>query len=136
MPPTFRSAVIKTLGGHQRLGLHFDRARHVNTAVGVGIWVVRGNGITCIFEANRGASSCAGDAYVVRQGLELVLGQGTPLPHNRGIPGHFLALGIAPDSVKAVRLKVVGDKSITVPVIKDAYGLRAGAPINREVLIR
>jgi len=34
MPKVMRRAAIASLGGHQRLGLQFDRAQYVNTSIG------------------------------------------------------------------------------------------------------
>jgi hypothetical protein len=136
MSPTFRRVVISTLGGHQHLGLRFGEAHYLDTRVDVGIWVVKGDGVTCIFEADKGASACATDSVIVERGLEIVVGEGPPSPDDRTLPSRFLALGIAPDSVKAVRLKAVGGNSTTIPVVENAYGYRAAAPIRREALIR
>lgn len=132
MPRSMRQAAMRTLGGHQRLGLQFDRSQYVSTTAGGGIWVVRGNRVTCIFQAVRAALACATNANFVPQGLTLVVGQGGAPTR----PAHFLMLGIAPDGVKAVRLKPIGKASTTVRVADNAYSLRATSPIDVKKLIR
>lgn len=136
MPPRLRRLSVRNLGGasrSRRLGLDFGRAQYVHTAVGNGIWIVRGAGITCIFQARKAASACAGNRYVVKMGLSLVVG--VELATGSELPRHFLALAIAPDGVEAVRLKVLGGASTTVPVADNAYAFRADAPINIERFI-
>jgi hypothetical protein len=135
MPKIMRRAAIASLGGHQRLGLRFDRAQYVSTSTDVGIWVVRGTGVTCIFQDRKAAAGCATDANASRQGLALVVGYGRP-SSNAKLPARFLTFGIAPNSVKAVRLKAIGGGSTTVPIVENAYGLRTRAPIEVEKLIR
>lgn len=136
MPQRLRRTARETLGGgQQHLGLRFDNAQYVDTTLGVGIWVVRGNAITCIFHERKAVSACNTSVDVGWRGLVLVIGlkgQNAPLP---ALPAHFLALGIAPDWARAVRLQIVGGASKTVPVIDNAYALRARAPINVERLI-
>ena len=97
--------------------------------------MIRGTGVTCIFQDRKAAAACATDANAIRQGLALVVGYGPP-SSNTKLPTRFLALGIASDSVKAVRLKVIGNRSTTVSIVENAYGLRTRAPIEVEGLIR
>lgn len=134
VPISFRRTAIETLGGYQHLGLRFDRAYLLETPIGVGLWVVRGNGATCIFESKQGSASCAPDAVVERKGLELVIGRGKAAALN-GLPDHFLAVGIAPNWASSVRLRVLGGRSMSVAVVENAYGLRARAPIDRQALV-
>jgi hypothetical protein len=136
MPQPLRRAAIANMGGYQQLGLRFDSAQYAKTEIGGGIWVVRGAGVTCIFHAKRLAASCTTDINAMRQGVILVVGddkQGTP-PSK--LPEHFLALGIAPNGVKAVRLQVIDGPVVNVLVVENAYALRAAGPITLERLIR
>jgi hypothetical protein len=136
MSQRLRRDAAATLGrGHQALGLRFDGAQYVDTTTGIGIWVVRGKGVVCIFHAKTMAAACNTDAEAGDSGLVLVVGDG-PIPSPGALPKRFLALGIAPDWTRAVRLQIVDGASKTVPVIDNAFALRARAPINLEKLIR
>lgn len=124
-----------TLGrGHRALGLRFDQSQYVDTSAGIGIWVVRGKGITCIFHARTVAAACNTDAEAGRRGLALVVGEGRSASP-RALPPRFLALGIAPNSTQAVELRTAGGASETIPVIDNAFALRAREPMNLQELI-
>jgi hypothetical protein len=137
MPPRFRHDAKATLGkGQQQLGLQFDRAQYVDTDVGIGIWVVRGKGVTCIFHAITAAAACNTNVDAGRRGLALVVGEGSS-PSPGALPLRFLALGIAPDWARAVRLKSLASSSKrTAPVVDNAFAIRARGPISLEGLIR
>lgn len=97
--------------------------------------MVRGKRLTCIFEAVKAASSCAPDAAVVKQGLQLVVGL-EAVRSRRELPSRFLAIGIEPDNVSAVRLEPIGAARRAVPVIHNAFSLEAVSPIKVKGLIR
>jgi hypothetical protein len=135
MPPRLIQAANATLGrGHRVLGLRFDRAQYVDTTAGIGIWVVRGKGVTCIFHARTAAAACSTDAEAGYRGMILVVGDG-PQPAPGTLPTRFLALGIAPNLTRAVRLEIASGASKTVPIIDNAFALRAREPMNLQELI-
>jgi hypothetical protein len=137
MPLRLRQAAGSTLGrGYRRLGLRFDRAQYLKTAIGVGIWAVGGKGITCIFHALGTTSACDTSADVGRNGLSLVIGRKGKRASPRAVPSRFLALGIAPDWARTVRVQIVDGAFETIRVVDNAYALQAAAPINVKRLIR
>lgn len=135
MPRALRRRAVSNLGGHQILGLRFDQAQYASTAVGGGIWVVRGSNLTCIFQAVKAASSCASNATAFRQGLDLVVGLEVTRSRSE-LPRHFLAIGIEPDGVKAVRLSPIGMPVRIVPVVGNTFSLRARSPIYFKGSVR
>lgn len=135
MPRALRRRAVVNLGGRQILGLRFDQAQYAPTAVGGGVWVVRGNHLTCIFQAVKAASSCATNATAFEQGLHLVVGL-EAIQSRTELPRHFLALGIQPDDVKAVQLRPAGARVRAAPVLGNVFSLRARSPIYFEGVIR
>jgi hypothetical protein len=136
MPPYLRRVTRETLGrGHQVLNLRFQRAQYAKTALGFGIWVLRGEGITCMLHASATLVACNAIATVARHGLKMVGGDDPTPPPPGALPDRFLAFGIAPDWARAVRVRIVGGASKTIPIDDNTYALRAGAPINVEKLI-
>lgn len=134
MPRQLIQEAKATLGkGHQVLGLRFDRAQYVDTTTGIGIWVVRGKRLTCIFHAETAAAACTTDAEAGYRGLVLVVGDG-PKPAPGTLPVRFLALGIAPNSARAVKLQLPSGAS-KIPVIDNAFAHRARTPMNLVELI-
>jgi len=137
MPLQIRQAAKATLGkGQRQLGLRFEGAQYLDTPLGIGMWVVKGRGVTCIFHERKALAACNVSVDVGRRGLTLVAGARDADAGTNTLPTRFLALGIAPDWARAVRLQIVGGGSKTIPVIDNAYALRARAPINVEGLIR
>ena len=135
MPLKMRDEARGTLGRDQNsLGLKYNHVQYARTDIGVGIWVVNGNGVTCIFQDKSGAATCSTNVNFVQQGGLLVVGNANRSSQTSFFrrPTQFLAIGIAPDSIKAVRLRVLGHKAREVPVVGNTYGLRAQAPINFE----
>jgi hypothetical protein len=134
MPLQMRHAARDTLGVDQNyLSLNYDQVEYARTAIGVGIWVVKGNGVTCIFQDKSGAATCSTNVNFVHHGGLLVVGKANQFsPTSFKRPTQFLAIGIAPDSIKAARLRVLGQKARRIPVVGNTFGLRAGAPINFE----
>ena len=110
------------------MGLRFNQAHYVTTNAGGRIWTVRGNRLTCIFQAVTAASSCAPDASVLKQGLPLVVGAVTG-ESKEAIPDSFLAIGIVPDGVRTVRLQPLGERARLVSVTRNAFSMRANSPI-------
>jgi hypothetical protein len=133
MPPKMRHATSKTLRKSGPLKLRFDQSQYVVTPAGVGLWVVRGRGVTCMFIDKTAAVSCATTAQVERRGLLLEVYRTGPPP--RAKPTHFLALGIAPDWARAVRATIDGEPK-TIPIVDNAYAQRAETPIKIQPLTR
>jgi hypothetical protein len=134
MPDGLRRRAVRNLGGEQDLGLNFRRTHYVETAIGIGIWVVRGNLVACIFQARHAAAACAPERQIANNGLSLVVGHADGSRYN--MPTHFFAIGIAPNDITAVKLMPLGGQTKVVPVIDNAYGLRADTPIRVQQLIR
>jgi hypothetical protein len=134
MPFSLRRRVISNLGGRQKLGLRFDRAIYVPTRVGGGIWISRGKQVACIFQAVKAAASCASNVEAGKHGVQLVVGVGA-IKSRRELPNHFLAVGIVPDGIRAVRLKPAGSKPRLVKVIHNAFSMLAGSPIYFDGVI-
>jgi len=135
VPRRFVRKAIENLGGHQRLGLRFRRAHYLHTSVGVGIWIVPGRNVTCLFQAVEMAAACSINTIITRKGEVLVVGR-RAAPDRAAQPVSFLAVGIAPNWVRAILMKPIGKPSRRVPVVNNTYGLRARSPINIEKLIR
>jgi hypothetical protein len=128
-----RRAVSETLGPARSLGLRFDRARYASTPIGVDLWMVPGRGVTCLVRAKTAASVCNTTVVAERRGILLEIFKPGTSPQD--LPTRFLALGIAPNWTKKVQVKV-GRKVRTIPVIDNAYGIRANVPIQFQRLTR
>lgn len=132
MPVSLRHGALRTLGGGEGLQLEFDHARYVMTPAHVGLWVVQGKAVTCIFRDLRPATACDTTTHVEKYGLDLEvyhIGDG-----KNASPDRFLLLGIVPDRVNAVRLSVRGHPSVD-PVSSNTFGRRAEAPIHFRSLV-
>jgi hypothetical protein len=131
MPPHMQILIKETLGAPRRSGFQLNRAQYARTGDG-GIWVVTGKNMACLVQAVRGAMACDVMADVIDQGLLLVVYKP---PKSRGeLPSHFLALGLAPDWARAVRLRIGSNTIRNVAVRGNAYALRAERPIRLERL--
>jgi len=131
MSSNLRRVANITVGGAQ-LGLRFDQAQFIRTEGGVGVWLVKGNKVACIFEAESVVGACNTGLDIARNGLILVTSREYP-PRGQ-LPEHFLGVGIAPNWAKAVRLRVGPQREI-IPVANNVYSLQARDPINLEELI-
>jgi hypothetical protein len=137
MPLGSRREAAATLGdGYQQLSLHFDRAQYSTISGNIGIWVVRGNGVTCIFLARKGLAACNTTAETERVGLTLVAGLKKPNAPAFAVPQAFMAIGIMPDEVRAVRVHSVDGGLKTVPIAHNTFAFRTKRPINIRRLIR
>jgi hypothetical protein len=128
MPRKLRTRAVSNLGGHQDLGLRFDGAQFAHTTAGGGVWVVRGNRLTCIFLNLNAASSCGPDFYVFKHGLGAVVGL-DPVTTAGALPRHFLAFGLVPNGIETVGLRVLGDPTMRVRVVYNVYSIQAKRPI-------
>jgi hypothetical protein len=133
MPPEMRRAVGRVMQEAEPLALQFDDARFVNTTIGVGLWVVQGRGVTCLFQAVTGAVSCSPAPSAEKQGLLLGVYKFDPSAQKR--PSNFVVLGVAPDWAKVVRA-TVGRRRIKILIADNAYGYRAEVPIKVQGLTR
>jgi hypothetical protein len=133
MPQGMRRKVHETLGPAQSLQLDFDQAQLVRTQSGLGIWVVGGRGVTCIFRDGVGSSNCQTSVLARQRGLLLEVykvGNDPAAP-----PTHFTAFGVAPNWARTVMAKVAGHQR-EIPVVRHAYVLRAEQPIEVQRLMR
>jgi hypothetical protein len=107
--------------------LRFDEARYGRAPTGVGLWVVSGRGVTCMFRAVGIASTCSTTVDAYRYGVLLQSYKVGSAPSAR--PTHFVALGIAPDGAKTVSVKS-GERSRSIPIIDNAFRVQAEAQIR------
>lgn len=131
-----RQTAQKTLGmGQSQLGLQFDEAQYLHTALGVGIWIVRGRGVTCILHEFGVLAACNTSRLVARKGLILVGGHAMEDAPAHSLPISFLTLGIAPDWVSRVRLSTAGGGFQTVRVSNNTFAVRTNAPVSIKKLL-
>lgn len=114
------------------LGLDMGSGYFVRTRLGVGIWVLAGHRVTCLFNGHSGAVACDTSANTTRYGLISVSG---PSPIRFKHPP-VAAVGLVPDGVKAVRLEVLGRSDHVVPVSNNTFALEAHRPIRFKGVIR
>lgn len=127
MPPGMLKAALGVLGqsGPARLG--FGRARYVTTPLGVGLWVVVGRGVTCMFQARTAAMSCNTTYSASRRGLFLgvyALGR-----HPSESPSRFLSLGITPTWAKTIHFRV-GRQKRQLHIMNGVFAIRTDRPIQ------
>ena len=95
--------------------------------------MVSGRGITCVIQAGQRSLSCDTTAAVVDRGLGVAMFEAPR--RSTQMPQRFLVLGVAPDWARAVWL-TVGDEAQRVSIRRNAYALRATAPITFKRLER
>jgi hypothetical protein len=134
MPERMRRSVAETLGGAQPLHLRFEHVYRVRTTTGVRVWVVRGRGVVCIVRDVKASVACDTDVNAAHRGLVLGVYKVGPPPQRK--PTQFLMLGIAPDSVRAVRVKIKGAAPRMARVVENTFSLRSKSPIAVEAMIR
>lgn len=127
MRATLRKEAKEVLGNPAHLGLRFGSARHVVAPNGVGLWVVSGRSVTCMFRAVNIAGTCSPTAEAYRHGLLLELYK-LDKGHGRR-PTTFTVFGIAPDGVRSVAGQA-GGQPIEIPVVHNAFSATASGPIN------
>jgi hypothetical protein len=127
MPLKMRRKLRRTLGGARDLHLRFNSGHHITTSVGIGLWVVEGEGVTCLALEVRAASTCDTSTAAERRGLLLEVYRSGRSSNQH--PSHFLALGVAPNWASGVRL-MVGDRPRTLITQNQIYALRAEVPIQ------
>jgi hypothetical protein len=133
MPRAMRDAIHKTIGDASILHLSFDRSYLAQMPIGGALWIVEGSGVICAFRDQLGTSTCQTNVQARKHGLLLEVFRPSRKPEGR--PTHFLALGIAPNWVRSVAVKV-GHIRRTIPVISHRYALTAKRPIEITQLLR
>ena len=133
MPTDRREASASTLGEPDPLGLDFDQARYAMSRARVGLWMVPGRGVTCLIKGGIVAATCDTTSNTERKGLSLEVFKPGPPPKRR--PTHFLALGVVPNGVKGLRVRV-GKRTSVISVSDNTYSMRAEVPIQIVSLIR
>jgi hypothetical protein len=126
MSPRLRREARDVLGAPEPLRLRFEEARYARTPTDIGLWVVFGRGVTCMFRAVRMASTCSPTVDVYRRGM-LLQTYKTASPGGR--PIQFAALGIVPDGVRSVAATVEGEPR-NIPVVDNAFADVAKTPIR------
>jgi hypothetical protein len=100
-------------------------------AAGESLWIVSGDvmgqSTMCLVQAGPGAMSCAPSAEFVHVGI--ALGTVNDPDHPNASDLGFLTIGIAPNWVNAVKVRIAGRPDQMIPVVQDVYSARAGAPI-------
>jgi len=111
--------------GLRELSLSFRHAYHLKTKLSIGVWVVEGRAVTCLFNDHDFAVACDTSANTARYGLVIISG---PSPSIYKHPP-VVALGIVPNRFRTVRLGVVGGRDHLVGVVGNTFALRARHPI-------
>jgi hypothetical protein len=117
---------VELLGGADDLGLYFANARYATTSNKVGLWVVPGDGLICMFRAVQLVASCTTTAQAYRYGIVLQVYK-PDREHDR--PTEFASLGIVPDGVKKVPAKV-GKQWTTIAVADNTFYVESRRPIG------
>jgi Flp pilus assembly protein CpaB len=133
MPEAMRQKIRDNLNGVAPLHLRFQQAQHVRTPIGVGLWIVEGAGVACIFREGLPASSCRTSFDARREGIWLET-YSTSKAHP-GVPTGFLALGVVPEGVRAVSVTINGSRAL-LPVEGGVWAKRARVPIKIQRLVR
>ncbi|HKT84144.1 MAG TPA: hypothetical protein VJQ84_09950, partial [Solirubrobacterales bacterium] len=89
-----------------------------------------GGDVTCAVKAGSGAVSCLPTTISARAGI--TLGLDTRATNEGTSPRGFLLIGVAPDWVKTVGVRISGGPNRTLPVKHNVYSMRAAAPILAE----
>lgn len=127
VPQKTRRAITVSIGRASALRLHFNRALLLPTATGIGIWVIEGNGVTCISSAKDGSTACDTSLDAWRKGLLLETYRLRASVRDR--PTDFVALGVVPNWANAIEISINNTNRI-VRVHRGAYGLRARTSIK------
>lgn len=128
VPARMAAHIEKTLGAPPG-SFQIEEAQYASTRGG-SVWVLIGSrNIMCLVQAGRGALICAPASIAVRRGLSIGLFAVPRRPGQR--PHNYLLLGIAPDWVRNVQLRVA-NAAQSVAVRRNTYALRANAPILIE----
>jgi hypothetical protein len=123
--------------GRSHGAFHPDSAHFVHAA-DESLWIVSGDvmgqSTMCLVQAGPGAMSCAPSPESVQVGI--ALGTVNNPDHPNASDFGFLTIGIAPDWVRAVKVRVAGRPNQMIPVVHNTYSMRANAPILVEEFCR
>lgn len=126
MPPRLKQEARAMLHAGGSLRLRYRDAAYARTHTGIGLWVVPGRAVICVFRAVKIVSACVTAARANREGIALGVYR-VGKPDKR--PTHFTLLGVVPDGVRA--LKVEEGKTVrTIPVIDNSFETSARHPIR------
>ncbi len=128
MPPS-TGRHIESITGVPPSSLDLGSAQYAYSASG-GIWLVNGRKITCMVQGRRGSLACATTADFAARGL--VLGTAKAPKKDGGPPRSFRVLGIAPNWVDLVQVRIGIRKARSIPVVDHVYALHASVPIFVE----
>jgi hypothetical protein len=129
IPVPFRRKIRSQLS--ERIhNLDFEAARYTRTRVS-GIWIFSARGTTCVARTGDAAMACDSKGHFVSRGLSFAVFE-APSKTVDSLHG-FVSVGVAPDWVQTVRLKV-GQRNQEVAVHSNTYGLRSNSPIFVEGL--
>lgn len=132
LPRRLQRQVKASLGYKRSRGLEFQRVHRVDAGDGVVIWLLRAPRKVCIVEGKRGALSCSPPGAAVKEGVVLGVARAA---YGRK-PRSFRVLGLAPDLVRAVVLRVLGGGQRTVVVRDNVYTDQARSPIGLLRFVR
>lgn len=133
MPVAAQDAIDHNVRGIGTLSLHFAEAQYAKAAGGVGLWIVEGPSVTCIFPDGSPSSSCKPSAAANETGITLETYRISKVHPRR--PTGFLALGVVPAGVRAMSVTINGSPKIA-RVRNGVWSMRANAPIEYRRLIR
>ena len=130
LTPEMKSKAKIALG--QSLSTKKVRGRRISTPLGVA-WIIVADpsrqGTTCLIVERSGASTCAPTKVAARVGL--AVGTEQAGPHRDRAP-HFSLLGIAPNWVKAIKVKELGYAVHLLSVRHNVYATYGAAPVLIE----
>jgi hypothetical protein len=133
VPPEILPRLQPALGPNARvLELDFEHAYFLETDPPIGIWVLDGKGVTCLFDGQTFAMACDNSANTARDGLIVVSGR-SPMKYKNPV---VTAVGIAPDGARAVRFGVLDSPDRVIPVRGNAFAFRTRQPIVVKDVLR
>jgi hypothetical protein len=122
-PSFIKSKVQANINTH--VAVNKLSSHHIPTPLGA-VWVVvteaAEESVTCLVAESSGSSSCASTRIAAQAGLALGASPS-------GQVQKALLIGLAPDWVRSVQVKVVGQESQMLPVRHNVFSARAQAPI-------
>lgn len=127
MPKALRRETWQVLGKPRHLGLRFDLAARPPDRAAASLWVVPGNGVICLVKVPSVAAACTTSSRAYHHGIVLQTYKLGPKPARR--PLKFVSLGIVPDGVRTVPIKIASHWR-TITVVDNTFGIEARQPIG------
>lgn len=127
VPVVMRRRIARNLLSVAPLHLHWAEARYAHTRRGIGIWVVEGRGLVCIFRDRSPATACDTRLNVGRRGIYVEtygLSKGRP-----SVPTAYRVLGIAPPGARTLRAES-GGAFVVIPVANRTFEYRSNHPVR------